>query len=235
MKVVGIIPARINSTRLPGKPLIDINGKPMIQHVYERVSNSSLDDVIVACDDERVFNTVLSFGGNAKMTSKDHFNGSTRIAEVAEDIKADFIINIQGDEPLISADIINNLIKEIEPDDNVVTLKYKLSDDNVIDNPNNVKVITDNNNHAIYFSRSRIPYNREEYSSYYKHIGIYVYKKEFLLNYVKMSPTLLECAESLEQLRIIENGYKIKVVETKTSLIGVDTPADLEVVRKILR
>lgn len=235
MKIVGIIPARINSTRLPGKPLADINGKPMIQHVYERVIKSNLDNVIVACDDERIFNAVVSFGGHAKMTSRDHTNGSTRIAEVAENIEADFIVNIQGDEPLITAEVINELIEEIDLNVNVITLKHKLSNDIAIDNPNNVKVITDNNNNAIYFSRSRIPYNREGFNDYYKHIGIYGYKKEFLLKYVNMHPTKLEEAESLEQLRIIENGYKIKVIETTHSLIGVDTMEDLDLVRKLLK
>lgn len=235
MKIVGIIPARLNSTRLPNKPLADINGKPMIQHVYERVSESNLDDVIVACDDEKVFNVVISFGGRATMTSKEHVNGSTRIAEVAEGMEVDFIINIQGDEPLINAEIINDLIKEINPNIDAITLKHKLIHDLDIDNPNNVKVTTDNNNNAIYFSRSRIPFNRNKFTDYYKHIGIYGYKREFLLKYVDMPPTKLEVAESLEQLRIIENGYKIKVIETTHAPIGVDTIEDLENVRKLLR
>jgi 3-deoxy-manno-octulosonate cytidylyltransferase (CMP-KDO synthetase) len=235
MRVVGIIPARLNSTRLPGKLLLDINGKTMIQRVYENVLQSNLDKVIVACDEQKIYDAVVSFGGCAMMTDKNHINGSTRIAEVAKNIDADYIINVQGDEPLISADVINNLINEIDQNDNVITLKYKLDNDIAIDNPNNVKVITDNYNNAIYFSRSRIPYNRGEFVNYYKHIGIYCYKKDFLLKYTNMNPTILEEAESLEQLRILENGYKIKVIETNHSLIGVDTIEDLEVVRNILK
>lgn len=235
MRVVGIIPARLNSTRLPGKPLLDINGKTMIQHVYENVLRSNLDKVIVACDDKKVYDTVISFGGSAMMTDKNHVNGSTRIAEVAKDLDVDFILNVQGDEPLITADVINNLIDRIDQNDNIITLKYKLDDDNEIDNPNIVKVVTDNYSNAIYFSRSRIPYNRENFVNYYKHVGIYCYKKDFLLRYINMNPTILEEAESLEQLRILENGYKIKVLEINHPLIGVDTIEDLEVVRKILK
>lgn len=235
MKTVGIIPARLNSTRLPNKPLVDIHGKPMIQHVYERALKSNLDNVIVACDDEKVFDTVISFGGQASMTSRSHINGTTRIAEVAKKLTADFIINIQGDEPLITAEVINDLLEEIDKEVNVITLKHKLNCDHDIDNPNNVKVITDNNNYAIYFSRSRIPYNRNQFTEYYKHIGIYGYKREFLLKYVNMPSTKLEMTESLEQLRILENGYKIKVIETEHSLLGVDTEEDLKVVRRILK
>lgn len=234
MRIIGIIPARLNSTRLPNKPLLDINGKPMIQHVYERVIKSNLDDVIVACDDQLVYNTVTSFGGKAIMTSPNHLNGSTRIAEVAKNIMADYIINIQGDEPMISFEVINDLLKEIDSSINVITLKQKIDNDIDVDNPNIVKIITDVNNNAIYFSRSRIPYNRNPYRIYYKHIGIYGFKKEFLIKYVDMLPTKLEVSESLEQLRIIENGYKIKVVETNHKLLGVDTIDDLVTVRKLL-
>ncbi len=234
MKVVGIIPARLMSTRLQQKPLVDINGKYMIQHVYERALKSNLDDVIVACDDIKVFEAVTSFGGKAMMTSKDHLNGSSRIAEVAKDISADYVINIQGDEPLITPILINEIINAVEPSVHVVTVKQKLIEDKDIDNPNCVKVITDLNNNAIYFSRSRIPFNRENFNNYYKHIGIYCYQKDFLMKYVELKPSSLELAESLEQLRIIENGYKLKVIETTQVLIGVDTEEDLAHVRKLL-
>lgn len=235
MKVIGIIPARLNSTRLPNKPLIDINGKPMIQHVYERAIESKLNNVIVACDNLEVYNEVISFGGVAVMTSKNHLNGSTRIAEALKNIETDFVINIQGDEPLITAELINQLVDEIKSDTDVITLKHEIIDDYEIDNPNNVKVITNKFDNAMYFSRSRIPYNRKENTKYYKHIGLYVYSKKFLLNYVKMAPTNLEETESLEQLRILENGYSIKVIETNQVLIGVDTIEDLITVRKMMK
>jgi 3-deoxy-manno-octulosonate cytidylyltransferase (CMP-KDO synthetase) len=234
-KIIAIIPARMASTRLPNKPLLDINGKPMIQHVYERVKQANLQDVIVACDHQDVYNTVIGFGGTAVMTRADHLNGSTRIAEVAEQLDADYVINVQGDEPLIHKDVINHLIAGIEEDTKCITLKHRLTSDEDIDNPNNVKVITDKGGYALYFSRSRIPYNRNPYNDYYKHIGIYGYSKSFLLKYVTLQPTPLELAESLEQLRILENGYRIKVLETSHELVGVDTLADLERVRELMR
>ncbi|UUV18848.1 3-deoxy-manno-octulosonate cytidylyltransferase [Fusobacteria bacterium ZRK30] len=234
---VGIIPARYASTRLPGKPLADINGKPMIQWVYENTSKSNLDRVIVATDDERVFDKVKEFGGDVMMTSKDHLNGSSRLAEVAGKIEADIIVNIQGDEPLISGKVIDRVLEAFEDKNcKMSTLKTKINNREEIENPNCVKVITDLNNDAIYFSRLPLPYEREETDiDFYKHIGIYGYRKEFLLNYVTMKPTKLELSESLEQLRVIENGYKIKVLETNENLVGVDTIEDLEKVREILK
>lgn len=234
MKKVAIIPARMKSTRLPNKPLVDLNGKPMIQHVYERVKESDLDDVIVACDSNEILNVVESFGGNAVLTRKDHINGSTRIAEVAKNLDADFIINVQGDEPLINKEILNELIKGIDTAIPVITLKYKITNKSDIDNPNCVKVVTNKEGNAIYFSRSRIPFNREHVESYYKHIGVYGYQKDFLLEYINMEPTPLELSESLEQLRILENGHKIKVVETNHQLVGVDTMEDLIKVRELM-
>lgn len=235
MDIIAIIPARMASTRLPNKPLADINGKPMIQHVYERVIKSDVSDVIVACDHEHVKEVVQGFGGKAVLTRMDHLNGSSRIAEVAEKINADYIINVQGDEPLINAEILNLLISGIAKDIDVITLKQRITEEKDIDNPNCVKVVTDKDDNGIYFSRSRIPYNRESFDRYYKHIGIYGYSKDFLLKYVNMPPTPLEIAESLEQLRILENGYNIKVLETDHQLIGVDTPEDLERVRVFFR
>lgn len=237
MKVVAIIPARLKSTRLPNKPLADINGKPMIQHVYERVSKADLDDVIVACDDLEIFDFVRSFGGNVVMTSVNHINGSSRIAEVAGNIEADVILNVQGDEPLINKELINRVIEGVSDSNCVMaTLKQKIIHMDEIKDPNCVKVITDCFHNAIYFSRFPVPYLRDnQVHEYYKHIGIYAYKKKFLLKYVNMKPSELELAESLEQLRVLENGYKIKVLETFTNLIGVDTQADLEKVREILR
>lgn len=234
---VGIIPARYASTRLPGKPLADINGKPMIQWVYENSIKSNLDRVVVATDNELVFNAVKNFGGEVMMTSKDHLNGSSRLAEVASKIEADIIVNIQGDEPLISGKVIDKVLEAFDgKETKMATLKTKLELKEDIENPNTVKVITDRNDDAIYFSRTPLPYMREDIPmDFYKHIGIYGYTKEFLLNYIKMEPTKLELAESLEQLRVIENGYKIKVYEISENLVGVDTQEDLEKVRKILK
>ncbi len=236
MKKIGIIPARYNSTRLPGKPLADINGKPMIQWVYENSIKSKLDKVIVATDDKRIYDTVIKFGGEAMMTSKNHENGSSRLVEVAEQIEADIIVNIQGDEPLIDDKTIDKVIDGFENDENVVTLKTLIEDGDEINNPNIVKVITDINDKAIIFSRTALPYKRNEIDiEYYKHIGIYGYKKEFLMKYIKLNESTLERVESLEQLRIIENGYSIKVLEITKELIGVDTIEDLEKVRMILK
>lgn len=236
MKKIGIIPARYDSTRLPGKPLADINGKPMIQWVYENSIKSNLDRVIVATDDKRVYDVVIDFGGEAMMTSKNHENGSSRLVEVVKQIDADIIVNIQGDEPLIDDEIINEVINGFENDENVVTLKTLIEDEDEINNPNVVKVITDINDKAIVFSRIALPYKRNEMNiKYYKHIGIYGYKKEFLMKYIKLNESTLEKAESLEQLRIIENGYSIKVLEITKELIGVDTIEDLEKVRMILK
>lgn len=237
MKRVGIIPARYASTRLPGKPLADINGKPMIQWVYENALKSSLEKVVVATDDERIYEAVRKFGGEVTMTSRDHINGSSRLAEVAEKIEADIIVNIQGDEPCISPTVIDKVLEAFEDEKCLMsTLKTKIIDKDEVKNPNCVKVITDINNDALYFSRSPIPYNRDNFEiNYYKHLGIYAYKKGFLLDYVRMKPTKLELSESLEQLRVLENGYKIKVLETNEKLIGVDTLEDLERVRGILK
>ncbi|QTL99565.1 3-deoxy-manno-octulosonate cytidylyltransferase [Iocasia frigidifontis] len=237
MKIVAVIPARLKSTRLPNKVLTNINGKPMIQHVYERVSKADLYDVVVACDDKKIYDIVKSFGGKVMMTRKDHINGSSRIAEVASAIDVDIIINVQGDEPLINSKVINQVIEAFSDEECVMaTLKQKIENERDIMNPNCVKVITDKNSNAIYFSRYPLPYLRENKAQdYFKHIGIYGYKREFLLDYVKMEPTELEIAESLEQLRVIENGFKIKVLETDCKLVGVDTQDDLKRVSKLLK
>ena len=237
MKFLGIIPARYGSTRLEGKPLKDVCGHSMIEWVYKRAKKSKLDALVVATDDKRIYDEVISFGGEAIMTSKIHQNGTSRIAEVCNNEKFssfDIVINIQGDEPLIKKEMIDILIDNFKEDRTLLmgTLKHKLKLKEEIENPNNVKVVTDKNNFAMYFSRSVIPYPRnEEKSSYYKHIGIYAYKKDFVLEYSNMLPTALEETESLEQLRVLENGYKIKVLETPYSLIGVDTIENLENVR----
>ncbi len=238
MKFLGVIPARYGSTRLKGKPLADINGYPMIEWVYKRAVKSKLDMVVVATDDERVFQTVKSFGGEVMMTSPTHPNGTSRIAEVAQKYKDfDVIINIQGDEPLIKKEMINSLIEPFIKDETLemATLKHKLDSMEEIKNPNNVKVITDKDDYAIYFSRSPIPYPRNlDISNYFKHVGIYGYKKKFVISYSNMKETKLEVSESLEQLRAIENGYKIKVLKTPYEIVGVDTKEDLEIVKEII-
>lgn len=232
MKFLGIIPARYSSTRLEAKPLKKIHGHTMIEWVYKRAKKSGLDELVVATDNKRIYDEVLSFGGKAIMTSETHPNGTSRIAEVCEKMNDyDVIINIQGDEPLIEADMINSLINTFKENKDLVmaTLKHKLNSKKEIENPNSVKVICDKNNYAIYFSRSVIPYPRKnENISYYKHIGIYAYKRDFVIEYSKMPSSPLEEAESLEQLRVLENGYKIKVLETSHSLIGVDTEQNLQ-------
>lgn len=236
MKFLGVIPSRYASTRLEGKPLKDICGHTMVEWVYKRALKSKLDSVVIATDDERIVKEVEAFGGNVILTRKDHLNGTSRIAEVCETYTDyDVIVNIQGDEPLIEPDMINSIIDSFVEDNTIPmsTLKYKLTDMSEIENPNAVKVVTDKNDFAIYFSRSVIPYPRNlNMNNYYKHVGIYGYKRDFIMEYAKMLSTPLELSESLEQLRVLENGYKIKVLETPYKIIGVDTQEELERVRE---
>ncbi|AGB42293.1 3-deoxy-D-manno-octulosonate cytidylyltransferase [Halobacteroides halobius DSM 5150] len=238
MKVIAIIPARYSSTRLPGKPIKKIKGKAMIQHVYERTAQAqNLDQVIVATDDQRIYQVVKDFGGKVEMTSSQHQTGTDRLAEVANDLEADIIVNVQGDEPLIAPEMIDQAVKPLLEDNNLQmgTLKHPIISAEELENPNLVKVVTDKNDFALYFSRAPIPYPHQENDiTYYKHIGLYVYRREFLLNYADLPATPLEQQESLEQLRALENGYKIKVVKTEHQSIGVDTKDDLEKVRKIV-
>ncbi|SFT61854.1 3-deoxy-manno-octulosonate cytidylyltransferase (CMP-KDO synthetase) [Selenomonas sp. GACV-9] len=237
MNVLCVIPARYASTRLPGKPLKDIAGKPMVCRVYERASQAGkVSKTLVATDDERILQAVKANGGEAMMTRKDHPTGTDRLAEVAAAFpEAELIINVQGDEPLIEPSLIDELAAVFEADSNLkmATVKTEMIDRAEQENPNNVKVVTDKNGYALYFSRSLIPYPRNEGCPVYKHIGIYAYKRDFLLQYAKMGSTPLEAAESLEQLRALENGYRIKVVETKAKFVGVDTAEDLQKVNEI--
>ena len=239
MKILCVIPARYASTRLPGKPLADINGKPMIQRVYERACLAKTPtQVLVAADDERVFDAVRKCGGQVMMTATDHATGTDRLAEVAKKyIDMDIIINVQGDEPLIEPQIIDALAAAFteDPELNMATIKTPIEDAEK-ENPNNVKVVTDRNGYALYFSRSLMPYPRVDTGvQVYKHIGIYAYRREFLLKYAVMESTPLEKTESLEQLRAIENGYKIKVLETNFKFVGVDTQEDLLKVNEIYK
>ncbi len=260
IRVLAVIPSRYGSTRLPGKPLVLIEGTPMIQWVYNRVKSVSLiDEVIVATDDRRIFDVVKKFGGEVMMTSKKHQSGTDRVAEVVikmEQISKDydFILNVQGDEPLISPETLKKIILEFKKDVcvNVITPVCRIKNYEEYISPHTAKVVFDKEGFALFFSRHAIPFIRE-FSNYnspqtenffnikfkkeklYRHIGIYGYRKDFLLKYVKMPQSKLEKLEKLEQLRILENGYKIKVVEVKDTSVPVDTLADLEKVREIVK
>jgi 3-deoxy-manno-octulosonate cytidylyltransferase (CMP-KDO synthetase) len=240
MKVLGIIPARYGSTRLEGKPLKDICGKPMIQHVYERAMEAKhLDMVIVATDDQRIVDAVAEFGGEARLTSADHRTGTDRIAEVARPIDADLILNVQGDEPLLDPRMIDELVKPMldRPDIPAATLCAPIPKEEDLRNPNVVKVVFDRKGFALYFSRSLIPYPRKAgVLPAYEHIGVYGYRKDFLMRYIEMEQTPLEASESLEQLRILESGYKMLIVPTRFdyNALSVDTLEDLEEVRRIV-
>lgn len=240
MKILCVIPARYASTRLPGKPLAMIDGKPMIERVYSQVSTAKLiDKVIVATDNILVEQAVKNFGGNVIMTKESHQSGTDRLAEVAQQFpEYDTLINVQGDEPLITATVIDKLAEGMlaEKDLSMATLKTSASGEE-LHNPAVVKVVTDKNDYALYFSRSLLPYPRNEITDqpFTKHIGIYAYRRNFLLEFAQMKPTFLEKTESLEQLRALENGHKIKVFIVDYQGFGIDTPEDLATVNKIWR
>jgi 3-deoxy-manno-octulosonate cytidylyltransferase (CMP-KDO synthetase) len=239
MKILGIIPVRLASTRLPGKPLIDICGKSMIQRVYEQGKKSHLlNDVVVAADDNKIIENVKSFGGKAILTSKRHKSGTDRICEVLDSYRCDIAVNIQGDEPMISPFDIDKAIKPMLKDKmiDVSTLAIRIYDAEEISDPNNVKVVFGDNRIALYFSRSVIPYNRdsEKKINYYKHIGLYVYRYKVLQEFRNLKQSKLEKAEKLEQLRLLENGYRIYVELTKNNTIGIDTAEDLKRIKNIL-
>ena len=239
MKFVAIIPARYGSTRLPGKPLININGKPMVQHVYER-TKQVVDDVYVATDDERIFEVIIGFGGKVIMTSKKHESGTDRCAEAIEKIhedtkeKFDIIVNVQGDEPFIYPEQISTVMSCFnKKGTQIATLVKPIINSEDILNPNKPKVVLNLKNEAIYFSRSPIPYikgNKEKdwiKHKFYKHIGIYAYRYDILKKITKLKPTYLEQSEMLEQLRWIENNFKIKVEFTEHESLSIDTKRDL--------
>lgn len=238
MKRIIVIPVRYYSSRFEGKPLVTIEGKSMIQRVYERVKQvNGIDDIIVATDDVRIYNEILAFGGNATMTGECNC-GTERVYEAIKDFPCDIVINVQGDEPLIKPEMIDDLIGVLENDNvKMATLCKEITMLTDINNPNIVKVVRDENDNALYFSRYPIPFNRDKRSDvkYFKHIGIYGYKKEFLKEYIRMEKTPLETAESLEQLRVLEKGYKIKVKETIYDSIGVDTPEDILKIEQEIR
>ncbi len=233
-----MIPARFASSRFPGKSLASIAGKPMLQHVYERASQARyLSKLIVATDDERIYKAARSFGAAVVMTRADHLSGTDRVAEAASGDTASVIVNVQGDEPLIDPTAIDAATLALldDPDVPMATLKKVIEDPCEIDDPNVVKVVTNLAGDAIYFSRCPIPYVREApvsrdngHSVHYKHLGLYVYQREFLLAYSGLPVGPLERMERLEQLRALENGHRVRVVETEYESLGVDTPEDLE-------
>ncbi len=250
MKVAAVIPARLQSVRLPGKPLRLIGGVPMILRVLERArACPELDRIIVATDSEEICRVVESAGGEARMTSPDHRTGSDRVAEVAEKLAEDFILNLQGDEPLLSTSTVRDLVQfgMAFKDLTVATAMIPLTHEGDVVNPNIVKVVGTISGRAIYFSRLPIPYNKESplnlnadrhssrvFHGFFKHLGIYLYRRTFLLDFVRMKPTPLELSESLEQLRILEHGLPIYLVKVSEDSMSVDTPEDLAVVELLV-
>jgi 3-deoxy-manno-octulosonate cytidylyltransferase (CMP-KDO synthetase) len=248
MSAIILIPARYASTRFPGKPLALLKGLPVLQHVYQNSMHSRLaDDVIVATDSETIFEKVLAFGGKAVMTSGDHVSGTDRIAEAASSMNYDIIVNVQGDEPLIQPEMIDDVISVLnDPRASIGTLAIRIKDRGEIFDPNAVKVVFNPEGFALYFSRAPVPYHRDEWkdldrfsvqvpeSTVFKHVGIYSYRREVLKQLSEMPPSPLELVEKLDQLRAIENGFTIKVRETVYETFGVDTPEDLERIEKCL-
>jgi 3-deoxy-manno-octulosonate cytidylyltransferase (CMP-KDO synthetase) len=234
-----VIPARYESSRLPGKALADIGGLPMIQHVYERARQARhASAVIVATDDERIADAVRSFGGEVRMTAASHRSGTDRLAEVAASIDCDIIINVQGDEPLIEPEMIDEAVAPFAGDSGLrmSTLRRRIEDPEDFANPNVTKVVVDRDGYALYFSRSPIPYARRDGQAApaWRHVGLYVYRRDCLLELSRLEPTVLEQSEALEQLRALEHGIRIKVIETTFDSIGVDTPDDLTRVRRLV-
>jgi 3-deoxy-D-manno-octulosonate cytidylyltransferase len=232
---LGVIPARYGSTRLPGKPLIDIAGKPMIQHVYERASQAELlDDIVVATDDERIIEAVEAIDGTAIMTDPSHKSGTERVAEVAENTDLEYTINIQGDEPLIDPDVIDSIVTALKQNTpKVATPISVIKQEPLLTDENTVKVVTDADGKALYFSRSKIPFGGDTETTY-KHIGLYGFETELLLDYIEME-SKLESAEDLEQLRLLENGYKIQTVKTDYDSKEVNVESDISVVEKEIK
>jgi hypothetical protein len=244
MKFIGLIPARYASTRFPGKPLALLNGKPVIQHVYEQASKV-LDAVYVATDDERIYNKVLAFGGKAVMTSTEHHSGTDRIEEALEKVGGDFdvVVNIQGDEPFIAQSQIETLCQcFVDKATQIATLGKPFECIEAAESPNSPKIVVDNRGYALYFSRSIIPFvrgtERQDWLSKYpflKHLGIYAYRTNVLKEITKLPQSSLELAESLEQLRWLQNGYRIKVGLTDVETVGIDTPDDLQRAEEFIR
>jgi 3-deoxy-manno-octulosonate cytidylyltransferase (CMP-KDO synthetase) len=231
-RIVAIIPARFESTRLPGKPLALIAGRPMIEHVYRRAADArGVDAVVVATDDDRIAAAVEHFGGIVRMTQRTHRTGTDRVAEVARALPCDIVVNVQGDEPMIEPEMIAAVIEPLAESAIVEmsTLRRAITDPADLVNPHVVKVVVDRLGDALYFSRSPIPHHGPAF----KHVGLYGYRRDFLLSFAALPQTPLETGESLEQLRALEHGLRIRTIETRYDSIGVDTPEDLERVRRL--
>ncbi|MAT42392.1 MAG: 3-deoxy-manno-octulosonate cytidylyltransferase [Anaerolineaceae bacterium] len=242
MKIIAVIPARLQSTRFPRKILADIQGKPMLWHVWNRTKKAKdLYDVFVATDSDEVFSIVTEWGGKAIMTNPECASGTERIASIIDQLDADWVFNVQGDEPFISFNMIDQMVHECQQDKaDLITAVYPLSNNDDLLNPNIVKVVRTKNGLALYFSRSPIPYARDtspdgwlQNGVYWGHIGIYAYRREILTHYNDLLPGSLEAVEKLEQLRFLEAGMQFQTIVTQYRSIAVDTPADLEVVRKL--
>lgn len=241
MKIIAVIPARYASTRFPAKLMQDLGGKTVILRTYLAAIETNLfDDVFVVTDSNLIFKEIISNGGKAIMSIKEHESGSDRIAEAIGNIEVDIVINIQGDEPFINKEPLENVIKIFKKDADkkvdLASLMREITNEDAINNPNNVKVVVDQNNFALYFSRAVIPYPREKNAGvrYFQHIGIYAFRKQALLDFYSLPMKSLEASEKLEQLRYLEFGKRIKMVETNHVGIGIDTPSDLEKARKMI-
>jgi 3-deoxy-manno-octulosonate cytidylyltransferase (CMP-KDO synthetase) len=240
LHVVVIIPARFASTRLPGKPLADIDGRPMIEHVYRRAARSPIvSQVIVATDDLRIATRVNDFGGAVRLTKATHQSGTDRLAEVVATLDCDVVVNVQADEPLIDPDAITEAVEPFrhDPSVQITTLYRRITNAAELNNSNIVKLVIDRGGFAMYFSRAPIPFTRDPRGGWppmYRHIGLYAYRRNALMVLATLEPTPLERAEALEQLRALEHGIRIKAVETKHDSFGVDTPEDLEQVRRLI-
>jgi 3-deoxy-manno-octulosonate cytidylyltransferase (CMP-KDO synthetase) len=241
MKIIAVIPARYASTRFPAKLMQDLGGKTVIARTYEAAVNTQLfDDVFVVTDSDLIFDEIISNGGKAIMSEKEHESGSDRIAEAVQHIDVDIVVNVQGDEPFIDKDSLSKVIEVFRNDAtkaiDLASLMREIKDENEIDSPNNVKVVVDQNGMALYFSRAVIPYPREKNVGvrYFQHIGIYAFRKQALLDFYALPMKSLEASEKLEQLRYLEFGKRIRMVETTHISIGIDTPEDLERAKKLL-
>ncbi len=230
MRIIVGIPARYASSRFPGKPLALLQGKPMLQHVIDRTLESDVGPVLVATDDESIFELAQTWGATAVMSQREHTSGTERLAEAAEDIDCDIIVNVQGDEPLIDPEAIRAVLQPLRDDPSLpmATLAHPIRDESHIEDPNVVKVVCDASNHAMYFSRSPIPYPRTRVCTPLQHVGLYAYRREFLLHYPALEPCDAERAEHLEQLRVLHHGYTIAVTVGDYEFHGVDTPEDIE-------
>lgn len=241
MKTIAFIPARYAATRFPGKLMQMLGDKTIIRHTYENTKNTLLfDEVIVVTDSDIIFNEIIHNGGYAIMSKHPHESGSDRIAEAVADTEVDIVVNVQGDEPFVKKELLAGLLSVFDNDRtheiNVASLMYPVVNEEIINNPNHVKVVVDNNDNALYFSRSVIPFHRDRNISavYFKHIGIYAFRKNALMDFTQWPVAPLESIEKLEQLRYLENGVKIRMVLTNENPVSIDTPDDLEFARKLL-